>query len=279
MNSKPEPPNMQEISEELDMDNTLSIDEFFKELEAKEKDLDISSDLVIEVDESDEAAEQDISDYLQLDVSVAPNKPEPIVASIDASAPPHLPDNSRLESEIVNLQNQIIRLENERTELFELARRRQTDFENYKNRTERERGETFRTQLGNLATQMLPVVDNLNRAMDSSEYVAEDCTQDFKQFFEGIFLVSQQLNEILAEMGVQPIVAVGEKFDPHFHEAVATEVTDEMPSQTVTAELLRGYRIGDKVIRPSMVKVSVTTATGSLPPMSSLDFKDSSETE
>ena len=276
MNSKPESQNMQEISEELDMDNTLSIDEFFKELEAKEKDLDISSDLVIEVDESD-VEEQDISDYLQLDVSVAPNKPEPSAASIEASLPPHLPDNSRLESEIINLQNQVIRLENERTELFELARRRQTDFENYKNRTERERGETFRTQLGNLATQMLPVVDNLNRAMDSSEYVAEDCSQDFKQFFEGIFLVSQQLNEILAEMGVQPIVAVGEKFDPHFHEAVATEVTDEMPSQTVTAELLRGYRIGEKVIRPSMVKVSVTTTTGSLPQMSSLPLKDFSE--
>jgi molecular chaperone GrpE len=58
-------------------------------------------------------------------------------------------------------------------------------------------------------------------------------------------------------MGVQPIIAVGEPFDPHFHEAVATEETDEFPPQTVTAELLRGYRIGDKVIRPSMVKVSV----------------------
>jgi molecular chaperone GrpE len=103
---------------------------------------------------------------------------------------------------------------------------------------------------------MLPVVDNLNRALDSSGHITEECSQDFKQFFDGIVLVSQQLNEILAEMGVEPIIAVGERFDPHFHEAVATEATDKIPPQTVTAELLRGYRIGDRVIRPSMVKIS-----------------------
>ncbi len=69
-------------------------------------------------------------------------------------------------------------------------------------------------------------------------------------------LVNQQLGEVLEEMGVQPIVAVGEPFDPHFHEAVATETNDEVPPHTITAELLRGYRIDDKVIRASMVKVS-----------------------
>ena len=257
MNPKPDSQNTKEVSEELETDNTLSIDEFFKELEAKEKDLDITSDLVIEIDQS-ETQVQDISDFLQMDVSIAPNKLETVTANADAFEHNSLQpiDNFDLQSEIENLQNQIARMETERVELFEIARRRQTDFENYKNRTERERGETFRNQIGNLATQMLPVVDNLNRAMDSSGQITEESSQDFKQFFEGIVLVSQQLNEILAEMGVQPIVAVGEAFDPHFHEAVATEINDEFPSQTVTSELLRGYRIGDKVIRPSMVKVS-----------------------
>ncbi len=69
-------------------------------------------------------------------------------------------------------------------------------------------------------------------------------------------LVSQQLNEILAEMGVQPIASVGESFDPHFHEAVATEETEKVSPHTIIEELLRGYRIGEKVIRPSMVKVA-----------------------
>ncbi len=264
MNSNKDSQIMKGFSEEPEMDNTLSIDEFFKQLEAKEKDLDISSDLVIEVDESD-AGEQDISDFLQMDLSVAPNKPEPAEMAAFEESPIHRTDSVNFQTEIANLQNQIARMETERVEMFELSRRRHNDFENYKSRTERERGETFRNQLSNLATQMLPVVDNLNRAMDLSNNITDDKPIDFQQFLEGIVLVSQQLNEILAEMGVQPIQAVGEPFDPHFHEAVATELTDEVPSQTVTTELLRGYRIGEKVIRPSMVKVSVSTTMGSLP--------------
>ena len=251
-----------EISEESETDNTLSIDEFFKELEAKEKDLHISSDLIIEIDESD-IGEQDISDFMQLDMSIAPNKSESVEIAAFEEIPNLQAVSSGSPAEIANLQNQISRMETERVEMFELTRRRQNDFDNYKNRTERERGETFRNQLSNLATQMLPVLDNLNRAMDLSNINPGDKPQDFQQFFEGIVLVSQQLNEILAEMGVQPIHAVGEPFNPHFHEAVATEITDEFPSQTVTAELLRGYRIGDKIIRPSMVKVSVSSAPGS----------------
>jgi molecular chaperone GrpE len=256
--------NHQESSEPSETDNTLSIDEFFKQLEAKEKDLDISSDLVIEVDESD-FGEMSISEFVQFDLPVAPNKPEVTEITAFNELPAYKPADSKLSSEIAALQNQISKLETERVEMFELSRRRQNDYENYKNRTERERGETFRNQLSNLAIQMLPVVDNLNRAMDLSNKIPGEKPKDFQQFFEGIVLVSQQLNEILAEMGVQPIHAVGEPFDPHFHEAVATEITDAVPSQTVTSELLRGYRIGDKIIRPSMVKVSVSTATGSLP--------------
>jgi len=254
----------QEISEDSETDNTLSIDEFFKQLEAKEKDLHISPDLIIEVDES-EFGDQDISDFMQLDMSTAPNKPESAEIVAFEESPIQRSESTGIPAEIANLQNQISRMETERVEMFELSRRRQSDFDNFKNRTERERGETFRNQLSNLATQMLPVVDNLNRAMDLSNIIPGEKPQDFQQFFEGIVLVSQQLNEILAEMGVQPIHAVGEPFDPHYHEAVATEITDELPSQTITTELLRGYRIGDKVIRPSMVKVSVSTSTETLP--------------
>lgn len=266
MNPKQNPQNIKEVSEEAETDNTLSIDEFIKQLEAKEKDLDISAEMIIEIDESD-VGEQDVSDFLHANLSAAPGKPESAITVFDDNSP-QISDKQTLPTETLNLQNQIARLETERVELLETSRRRQTDFENYKSRTERERGETFRNQLGNLATQMLPVVDNLNRALDSSGHIKEESSQDFKQFFEGIILVSQQLNEILAEMGVQPIIAVGERFDPHYHEAVATETTDEFSPQTVTAELLRGYRIGDKVVRPSMVKVSVSTATGNLPSIS-----------
>jgi molecular chaperone GrpE len=77
-------------------------------------------------------------------------------------------------------------METERARIFEISRRRQIDFDNYKNRTERERGETFRNQISNLATQMLPVVDNFNRALDSSTTAEE--VSGFQQFFEGIVL-------------------------------------------------------------------------------------------
>lgn len=290
MNSNHNPSKTKDFFEEA-ADNTLSIDEFFRQLEAKEKDLDISSNLVIEVDELS-LTDQDISDFLQLDLSVAPNKLEshkpeshkseqPPPAAAPAAAAPVYEENTLqpvdhlvFQAEMQALKSQLVRTETERVELYEIARRRQSDFENYKNRTERERGETFRNQLSNLATQMLPVVDNLNRALDSSGRIAGESTRDLKQFLEGIVLVSQQLNEILAEMGVQPINAVGEQFDPHLHEAVATEVTDEFPSHTVTAELLRGYRIGEKVVRPSMVKVSVPTIAGTLSPLPTFSDSD-----
>lgn len=256
MKPKIKPQNLDEI----EADNTLSIDEFFKQLEAKEKDLDISSEMVIEFEDSD-SIEQKIPDFIQADlppVEIETFSPKAIVPTETVSSQA---DISNLQAQISNLQNQLSQRETERLEMFENARRRQSDFENYKKRTERERSETFRNQLSTLATQMLPVVDNLNRALDLTSTIAGEKPQDFQQFFEGIVLVSQQLNEILAEMGVQPINAVGETFDPHLHEAVAAESDKEVPPNTVTMELLRGYRIGDKVIRPSMVKVSTAVSS------------------
>jgi molecular chaperone GrpE len=256
MNSNQNSQNNQELSEESEDKNTLSIDEFFRQLEAKEKDLDISSELVIEIDE-DESDENEIPEFLRQDLFI-PAQETP-AASGNGNFAPNVEEFSGLESKVASLQNQLSKLEIERAEMFEISRRRHSDFEGFKKRTERERSETFRNQLSNLATQMLPVLDNLNRALDSVSLYPNERRQDFQQFFEGIMLVSQQLGEVLEEMGVQPIVAVGETFDPHFHEAVATEHTDDVPPYTITEELLRGYRIDDKIIRPSMVKVSSPT--------------------
>ncbi|MBA2620073.1 MAG: nucleotide exchange factor GrpE [Acidobacteria bacterium] len=268
MNSNQNLPNNK--SEEIDA--TLSVDEFFRELEEREKDLHITDGLVIEIDETGGGNDEndDLPEFLQQEFPAAERQPK---AQMPQTAAPHdfssrqqaaspstasTSEAAELENKIANLQNQISKLETERVEMFETARRRQTDLDNYKKRVERERGETFRAQLGNLATQMLPVLDNLNRALDSISGAKEDENQqNFGHFRDGIMLVGQQLGEILEEMGVQPIVAVGEVFDPHFHEAVATdEATGDVPPFTITAELLRGYRIDDRVIRPSMVKVS-----------------------
>lgn len=263
MNSNPDSHSTADFSQEAETSEAISIDEFFKQLEAKEKDLDISSEMVIEIEDSD-TEQPEIPGFIKSDFpKIQTEKPAPKLPSTAENLAGQLESFNR-KNEILKLQDQLAKLESERAAMFENNRRRHNDFENFKNRTERERGETFRNQLGNLATQMLPVLDNMNRALDSTKDLSTERTTDFQQFFEGIEMVNQQLNEILADMGVQMIAAVGESFDPHQHEAVATEVTDELPSNTITAELLRGYRIGDRIIRPSMVKVSISSTTGKL---------------
>jgi hypothetical protein len=103
----------------------------------------------------------------------------------------------------------------------------------------------------------------------------EEKRSDIQPFIDGVVLVSQQVNDVLAEMGVQPIATVGETFDPHYHEAVATEESDEMDPNTISAELLRGYRIGERVIRHSMVRVTTQKVSeGSNPSLSEFEEVD-----
>ena len=263
---------MEDFSEEIDMDNLASIDDFIRELEAKEKDLQIYSETVVEIEESEynpQIIESFLEEQSPIEEVVAI---EPIVlndfyveqkqAQQEREQPEQSPKIEERESysEEINLLNEkIARMETERTELFELSRRRQTDFDNYKKRTERDKFETFNNHISSLALGILPVLDNLGRAIDSAANLKSEKTSDFQQFFNGIALVGKQLNEVLTEMKVKPIIAVGEPFDPHFHEAVVTEESDSYPSNTVIEELLRGYALGEKVIRPAMVKVSVSS--------------------
>jgi molecular chaperone GrpE (heat shock protein) len=257
MNPNQDLENNYDYSEETDFDDGTSVDDFIRQLEAKEKDLHISSDMIIEIDEAD-FDDTNIPDFVAAEIPPPP-KPKFDGGNFPVVPAPVVPNSktfSELEDDITALKSQVSKMESERSEVFENSRRRQKDFEAYKTRTERERSETFQNQLSNLAMQMLPVLDNMNRAMDFAVHVPDDKTNEFRQFFDGIMLVNQQLNEILSEMGVSPIAAVGEVFDPHLHEAVAVEETEDFPPQTISAELLRGYRIGEKVIRASMVKVA-----------------------
>jgi molecular chaperone GrpE len=164
-----------------------------------------------------------------------------------------------LENEVDALKGKISDLRAQRNEIQEKSDRRLKDFENYKYRMDRERRGAFIDQISNLASQMLPVLDNLERALDSALEMPEGKRDEFKQFFDGIVLVNQQVTEVFAGMGVQPIASVGELFDPNFHEAVSAEERDDMPNNTVSAEMLRGYRIGNRVIRHSMVRVTTSS--------------------
>lgn len=253
MNSNNDLENKHNLMSEIEEENSLSIEEFIKQLEAKEKDLHISTDLAIEIEESD-FDDTNPADFIKAEFGVAPAKVPP--SPVQNSAPQNGEKLIELENELSQARRHVNRVETERAELVETMRRRQNDFENYKKRIERDRGESFINQVGNLAIQMLPVLDNLDRALDFAESHHQANSKDFHQFFEGIVMVNQQLNEVLVNMGVSPIASVGEPFNPHFHEAVATEENAAIPPNTVTSEFLRGYRIGDKVIRAAMVRVS-----------------------
>ena len=255
MNPDQEIENIGDLADDTETNDSVSVDDFIKQLEAKEKDLHITADTtIIEIAESFD--DGNLPEFLAEDLKKIAVPPAAPAAAAPGKKRSNEVATDALEEEIRGLKEQISKLDADRNDILQASQRRAKDFENLKSRTERERKETFQNQVGNLATQMLPALDNLNRAVDYALAMSEDKRAEIQPFFEGIVLVNQQVNEVLAEMGVQPIATVGEVFDPHFHEAVAVEESPEFEPDTISAELLRGYRIGDRVIRHSMVKVA-----------------------
>ncbi|MCL6610137.1 MAG: nucleotide exchange factor GrpE [Peptococcaceae bacterium] len=126
--------------------------------------------------------------------------------------------------------------------------RLQADFENYRKRVAREREDLLKYANEQLIMALLPVIDNFERALAVKN---DDC----EKLLAGVEMISRQLQDVLAREGIEAIPAVGEQFNPEYHEAVMKEETGELPENTVTEELRRGYTYRGKVIRPAMVKV------------------------
>jgi molecular chaperone GrpE len=160
-------------------------------------------------------------------------------------------------AELVATRAELKRVENEVAELKDRLARRQADFENYRKRIERDRNETYNRVVADIAGKLLPVLDNLKRALDAEASVESSESDEFRHFLSGVDLIHKQLDGVIDAFGVKPVAAVGEQFNPHLHEAVVTEPTDEYEPDTVMQEIVKGYRIGDKLIRPSLVKVAV----------------------
>jgi molecular chaperone GrpE len=159
-------------------------------------------------------------------------------------------------AELIATRAELKRVEAENADLKNQLARRQADFENYRKRVERERNETYNRVVADVATKLLPVSDNLKRALDAESSVEAAESDEFRHFLSGVDLIWKQLNGVLEALGVKPIPSVGEPFDPHVHEAVVTEATDEYEPDTVIQEIVAGYRLGDKLIRPALVKVA-----------------------
>ena len=121
------------------------------------------------------------------------------------------------------------------------------DFQNYKRRVEKEKSDLYSYANEKLVTELLDVLDNFERALGQGE--------SGDGFKEGMEMIFKQLLGVLEKSGLAEIAALGEDFDPNFHNAVMTEETDEYESGKVSGVLQKGYTLNGKVIRPSMVKV------------------------
>jgi len=160
-------------------------------------------------------------------------------------------------AELVATRAELKRLEAEVKDLRDGLARRQADFENYRKRIERERVGTHDRVVADIAAKLLPVLDNLKRALDTEASIEAAESDEFRHFLSGVDLIYKQLYGLLDSLGVKPVQAEGEQFDPHLHEAVVTEPTDEFEPDMVMQEIVRGFTLGDRLIRPALVKVSV----------------------
>nr|QGT49857.1 nucleotide exchange factor GrpE [uncultured Candidatus Melainabacteria bacterium] len=145
--------------------------------------------------------------------------------------------DNKLQEEYDKLNQQYIRLA--------------ADFDNYRKRQEAERENLIKFGTESALKNMLEVLDNFERGQKALEGV-EDC-EKVKESFN---LVHKQVCEALIKMGLEEIKAIGEEFDPNFHEAVMQTPTSEHPEHTVITELQKGYKMGDKVLRPTLVNVA-----------------------
>src|SRR5437660_2122586 len=133
----------------------------------------------------------------------------------------------------------------------DLALRSQADFENYKKRCAREKEEAIKYANSSLLERLVAIVDNFELGLSAARGEGED-----SPIYSGMRLVFKQLDDFLAENGLQPIDAVSQKFDPNLHEAIAHEPSEEFPEGTVIRQTRRGYKFKDRLLRPSSVVVS-----------------------
>jgi len=171
----------------------------------------------------------------------APLKTSP---SLTASATAAGADQTDAEDPMAGLQADLDRFR-------DLALRIQADFENYKKRSAREKEEAIKYANSLLLERLVSIIDNFELGLTAAKEKGEQ-----SPIYSGMVLVQKQLNDLLAENGLQPIEAEGKKFDPNVHEAIAHEPTNQVAEGIVLRQTRRGYRFKDRLLRPAKVIVS-----------------------
>lgn len=174
-----------------------------------------------------------------------------------AAAPEQAPDTppealaadvEALKVEIARLKSELKAKEAEASENYERWARTQADFDNFRRRSRAEKEDLVRYATEGLVLDLLPVIDNLERALQADAQA--------EAWRQGVELTVRQLVDVLQKHGLAPIEALGLAFNPEVHEAVMQVESAEHEEGTVVTEVRRGYKLGDKVIRPSLVQVS-----------------------
>jgi len=155
-----------------------------------------------------------------------------------------------------SLAEEFEKLKAEKEELMQTMIRRQADFENFRKRTERDRLEEGRRGVERLITDLIPVLDGFDRALQGHEDPA------YEEYRKGVTLIRKQLWDTIAKHGVQRIEAAGKMFDPNMHQAVERLETEEVPDGTIVSVFQDGYQFHGRVLRPAIVRVAVNSADG-----------------
>jgi molecular chaperone GrpE len=142
-------------------------------------------------------------------------------------------------------------LKQQRDDYYDRLLRKTAEFDNYRKRTERERIQLSEAAAADLLTELLPLVDDMERALKADP--GGDAGEAVRK---GVELIHKQMLEMLRKRGVRPIEALGADFDPHFHMAVAHDPAEGRREGEVIEEFRRGYMLGDRLLRPAMVKVA-----------------------
>ena len=158
---------------------------------------------------------------------------------------------SSLREGVEELRKQTELSDKETEQYLEHLKRLKAEFENYKKRMVKERQQLLCWAVEDLIKEFLPVLDDLERALDSATV-----SQDFSTLTQGVRMVYDHFKQLLEKKGLEEIAAIGEEFNPHVHEAVQRCESGDYPDNVVVEEMRKGYKFKDRVLRPTMVKVN-----------------------
>lgn len=175
--------------------------------------------------------------------------PKPVATPVTDDAP-ETEDNEVVADPVAAMRE-------ERDRFREQLLRTAADFDNFRKRTRKDVEDAERRGKEDVIREVLPVLDNLERALGATASLAPDAgVAEVKAIVDGVKMVLKLFEDQAGRMGLTKVKAVGERFDPSVHDAIQQVETDEHPAGTVIQEIVTGYRLGEKLVRPAMVVVA-----------------------